>query len=73
MLVRLGFLPADRAMPDNPAVEVLAELLPPEAEVELCLTCHEISSCGLYEFAHTTGRVPRRSDDASGRGSVPGQ
>jgi hypothetical protein len=58
MLVRLGFLPADRATPDNPAVEVLAELLPSEAEVELCLTCHEFSCSGRHEFAHTTGRFP---------------
>jgi hypothetical protein len=58
MLVRLGFVPADRATPDNPAVEVLAELLPPEAEVELCLTCREFSCSGPYEFAHTIGRFP---------------
>jgi hypothetical protein len=58
MLVRLGFLPAERATPDNPAVEVLAELLPPDAEVELCLTCREFSCSGPYEFAHTTGRFP---------------
>src|SRR5437879_13224590 len=28
-LVLLGFIAADRATPDNPAVEVLSELLPP--------------------------------------------
>jgi hypothetical protein len=56
--VGLGFIPADHARPDNPAVEVLAELLPMSAEVELCLTCHEFSCSGSYEFAHTTGRFP---------------
>jgi len=57
-LVRLGFLPADRATPTNPAVAVLTELLPPEAEVKLCLTCHEFSCSGPHEFASTTGRFP---------------
>lgn len=71
MLVRLGFLPADRATPDNPAVEVLAELLPPEAEVELCLTCHEFSCSGPYEFAHTTGRFPDAATMRRGGGLYP--
>jgi hypothetical protein len=57
-LVTLGFLPAGRGTLDNPAVEVLAELLPMGAEVELCLTCHEFSCSGRHEFAHTTGRFP---------------
>lgn len=57
-LVELGFIPGDRATPNNPAVEVLAELLPPEAKVELCLTCHEFSCSGAYEFAHSTGQFP---------------
>jgi hypothetical protein len=54
-LVRLGFIAADRATPDNPAVEVLSELLPPDAELRLCLTCHGFSSSGPYPFAETTG------------------
>ncbi len=57
-LVALGFIARDRATPDNPAVEVLAELLPLDAEVELCLTCNEFSCSGPYEFAHATGRFP---------------
>jgi hypothetical protein len=57
-LVRLGFLPADRATPDNPAVAVLAELLPLETEVELCLTCQKFTCSSPYEFVHTTGRFP---------------
>ena len=54
-LVQLGFITADRATPDNPAVEVLSELLPPDAELRLCLTCHGFSSSAPYPFAETTG------------------
>ena len=54
-LVRLGFIAADWATPANPAVEVLSELLPPDAELELCLTCHGFSASAPYPFAETTG------------------
>src|SRR5207344_1170309 len=57
-LVRLGFIAADRASPDNPAVQVLSELLPPDAELGLCLTCHGCSSSAPYPFAETTGIFP---------------
>jgi hypothetical protein len=57
-LVQLGFIAADRATPDNPAVEVLSELLPPDAELRLCLTCHGFSSSAPYPFAETTGIFP---------------
>ena len=57
-LVRLGFISADRATPDNPAVEVLSELLPSDAELGLCLTCHGFSSSAPYPFAKTTGVFP---------------
>lgn len=70
-LARLGFLPAERATLDNPAVEVLAELLPPEAEVELCLTCHEFLCSGPYEFAQTTGRFPDAATTRRGGGLYP--
>ena len=53
--MRLGFLAAERAAPDNPAVEVLAELLPPDAEVSLCLTCREFASSGPHPFGQTSG------------------
>ena len=59
-LVQLGFITADRATPDNPAVEVLSELLPPDAELGLCLTCHAFSSSAPYPFAETTGIFPNR-------------
>jgi hypothetical protein len=54
-LVQLGFLTGDRATPENPAVEVLSELLPPDADLALCLTCHGFSSSAPYPFAETTG------------------
>jgi len=59
-LVELGFITADRATPENPAVEVLGELLPPDAELGLCLTCHGFSSSAPYPFAETTGVFPNR-------------
>jgi hypothetical protein len=59
-LVELGFITADRATPDNPAVQVLSELLPPDAELGLCLTCHAFSSSAPYRFAETTGVFPNR-------------
>jgi hypothetical protein len=57
-LVQLGFITADRATPENPAVEVLSELLPPDTELGLCLTCHGFSSSAPYPFAETTGIFP---------------
>jgi hypothetical protein len=57
-LVRLGFIAADRATPDNPAVEVLGELLPPDADLGLCLTCDGFASSAPYPFAETTGIFP---------------
>ncbi len=59
-LVQLGFIAPDRATPDNPAVEVLSELLPPDAELGLCLTCHGFASSAPYPFAETTGVFPNR-------------
>jgi hypothetical protein len=59
-LLELGFIAADRATPDNPAVEVLGELLPPDAELSLCLTCHGFSQSAPYPFAATTGAFRRR-------------
>jgi len=76
-LVRLGFIAADWATPANPAVEVLSELLPPDAELELCLTCHGFSASAPYPFAETTGifhnvgsfRMGPASADVSPHGS----
>ena len=57
-LVRLGLIAADRATPNNPAVQVLSELLPPDAELDLCLTCHGFSASAPHPFAETTGIFP---------------
>ncbi len=57
-LVQLGFIAADRATPDNPAVQVLSELLPPDAELGLCRTCHGFSFSAAYPFAETAGMFP---------------
>ena len=57
-LVRLGFIAAHRETPNNPAVQVLSELLPPDAELGLCLTCHGFSASAPYPFAETTGIFP---------------
>jgi hypothetical protein len=57
-LVRLGFIAADWATPGNPAVHVLSELLPLDAELDLCLTCHGFSSSAPYPFTETTGIFP---------------
>ena len=57
-LARLGFIRADWAKPDNPAVQVLSELLPSDAELSLCLTCHRFSCSAPYPFAKTTGIFP---------------
>jgi hypothetical protein len=57
-LVQLGFITVDRATPENPAVQVLGELLPSDAELDLCLTCHGFSSSAPYRFAESTGIFP---------------
>ena len=58
-LVQLGFITADRATPDNPAVEVLGELLPPDAELGLCLTCHAFSCQRPVSVCRVDGRLPQ--------------
>lgn len=57
-LVQLGFIAADRATPDNPAVQVLSEILPRDGEIGLCLTCHSVSSTIRYPFNKTAGVFP---------------
>ena len=59
-LVELWFITADRATPDNPAVELPGELLAPDAELGLCLTCHGFASSAPYPFTETTGVFPNR-------------
>ncbi len=73
-LVHAGFIAPDDATAENPAVEVLAELLPPAAEISLCVTYHNISFSGQYTFAESAGQFPRRGGsparDSSPRGFV---
>jgi hypothetical protein len=54
-LARLGFIPADAGLRTNPAVDVLATLLPETAEVAVCLTCVGVKSNGDYECRERTG------------------
>lgn len=68
-LVRSGFVASDRAALDNPAVEVLAELLPPEAEIDLCLTCDDVSTSGQHTFTERSGQFPRPAGSPAGNTS----
>jgi hypothetical protein len=65
MLVRLGFISSETAHRPNAAVQVLSALLAPEDTIELCLTCHRITSTGPYPFAHTTGLFARPDPDTT--------
>lgn len=60
-LVHAGFIAADHATAENPAVEVLAELLPAAAAISLCVTYHDIASSGPYTFTQSTGQFPHPS------------
>jgi DnaJ domain len=54
-LARLGFIPSDGRHRDNPAVDVLATLLPENAAVAVCLTCLGVRSSGQYKFRERSG------------------
>ena len=74
-LVRIGFLSGDAPQTDNPAVEVLATLLPSSAEIGVCLTCLGVKSTGEYKCRETSGRFramtfTRRDEPYAGGGSV---
>jgi hypothetical protein len=58
-LVALGFISAETAQRDNPAVEVLAALLPSNGKVGICLSCHEFKCSGAYPFGEATGLFGR--------------
>lgn len=51
----LGFISSNARRRDNPAVEVLAALLPETAEVAVCLTCLGVKANGHYECRERTG------------------
>ncbi len=58
-LARLGLISIESAEADNPAVEVLAALLPRDADIELCLSCHKFSASEAYPFHEATGLFRR--------------
>ena len=54
-LARLGFISSEARRRSNPAVDVLATLLPESAEVAVCLTCLGVKSNRQYECRERTG------------------
>jgi hypothetical protein len=57
-LVRLRFIAADRTTPENPAIQVLSELVPPDAVLGMCLTCHEVLCQRPVSVWRDYGRLP---------------
>jgi hypothetical protein len=53
-LMHLGLIASDNTE-RNPAVDVLAALLPADAEIEVCLSCHRFSSSEAYPFREASG------------------
>lgn len=53
-LVRIGFLSGDARRARNPAVDVLATLLPSGAQIGICLTCRGVKSNGQYKCRETS-------------------
>ena len=54
-LARLGFISSDARRRRNPAVDVLAKLLPEDAEIAVCLTCLGVKSNGHYQCQERSG------------------
>lgn len=54
-LVRIGFLSREAGQAGNPAVDVLATLLPPRAQIGACLTCLGVKSDGHYKCRERMG------------------
>jgi len=54
-LARIGFIPAAAVRRRNLAVEVLAALLPPGADIGVCLTCDGVKSSGPYQCRERSG------------------
>lgn len=63
-LVRLGFISSETAERDNAAADILAELLPDDSTIQVCLSCHEASVDGAYRFAEATGVFRRPTTPA---------
>jgi hypothetical protein len=71
-LARAGLLSNERAEADNPAVDVLAALLPRDADIELCLSCHKSSASQAYPFHEATGLLRRPSTSLAVSGYFSG-
>lgn len=54
-LARLGFISDETAERDNAAADILAELLPNNSAIQLCLSCHDVSLDGTYRFTEAKG------------------
>jgi len=54
-LVRIGFISRDARKPRNPAVEVLATLLPAGSQIAVCRTCLGVKSKAHYECRERSG------------------
>ena len=54
-LVRIGFISGGTRQPRNPAVDVLASLLPEGSQIEVCLTCLGVKSNGKYKCQERSG------------------
>ena len=63
-LARLGFISGETAERDNAAADILAEPLPDDSEIQVCLSCHDVSADGPYRFAEAKGvfRRPATQD-----------
>jgi DnaJ domain len=55
VLVQLGFISSDARGPSNPAVDVLATLLPADEDIAVCLTCLGVKSSGQYRCRERSG------------------
>lgn len=55
----LGFISSEAARTDNPAVDVLASLLPADASVRICVSCHGVRADEPYAFDEQAGVFPR--------------
>ncbi|HEY1521142.1 MAG TPA: J domain-containing protein [Solirubrobacteraceae bacterium] len=65
-LARLGFISEAATHGRNLAVEVLAALLPPGADIGICLTCVSVKSSGPYQCRERHGTFPGMRIDKGG-------
>lgn len=65
-LVRIGFISEAATHGRNLAVEVLAALLPPGADIGICLTCVGVKSSGPYQCRERHGTFPGKRIEKHG-------